>query len=123
MPMLHTLLPITLVATFITPVHFTVPVPLISLEFSFVIITTRPSKVTKAFSLVIDIFTFVFIYVCKSLATFPLTFAMPISILNRAIIRLPIVVINLAFTGGLAVLELASVRIAICVEVSAAPVL
>jgi len=111
--MLDAVLPLTLVAAAIGPVHLAIAVPLILLVAAAVLVTRLPRKCANARLLIIHVVAFVLIAVGLGGSLFPFSLAVLHSAFELTHVQTRILPLVLAEAMWLAILVLASVHITI----------
>lgn len=111
--MLDAVLPLTLIAAAIGPVHLAIAVPLILLVAAAVLVTRLPRECANARLLIIHVVAFVLIAVGLGGTLFPFSLAVLHSAFELAHVQTRILPLVLAEAMWLAILVLASVHITI----------
>jgi len=111
--MLDTVLPLTLVAAAIGPVHLAIAVPLILLVAAAVLVTRLPRECANARLLIIHVVAFVLIAVGLGGSLFPFSLAVLHAAFELAHVQTRILPLVLAEAVWLAILVLAGVHITI----------
>lgn len=122
-PMLNTMLPFTLVAAAICPVHFTVAVPFVIFVATFVLVATFPSEGTESTLFIILILTLVRVAARSVRPLFPFTLTVFHSISKLTDIDGGVLPLILASATRLTIYILAYVRITVCKHISSLSVL